>query len=106
MFPSILTSPIPKDSPMAEKSAALVVIGAGPGGYVAAIRAAQLGRKVLVVEREALGGVCLNVGCIPSKALIAAAALKERIEHASTLGLKIHGTVEVDVPVLVGWKAG
>ena len=48
-----------------------IVIGAGPGGYVAAIRAAQLGQKVTIVEKEYVGGVCLNVGCIPSKALIA-----------------------------------
>ena len=51
-----------------------VVIGAGPGGYVAAIRAAQMGQKVAIVEKEYIGGVCLNVGCIPSKALIAAGA--------------------------------
>ena len=49
-----------------------VVIGAGPGGYVAAIRAAEMGQKVAIIEREYIGGVCLNVGCIPSKALIAA----------------------------------
>ena len=49
-----------------------VVVGAGPGGYVAAIRAAQLGQKVAIIEREWIGGVCLNVGCIPSKALISA----------------------------------
>ena len=49
-----------------------VVIGSGPGGYVAAIRAAQMGQKVAIIEREYIGGVCLNVGCIPSKALIAA----------------------------------
>jgi len=89
---------------MAEKSAEVVVVGAGPGGYVAAIRAAQLGKKVLVVERDQVGGVCLNVGCIPSKALIAAGSLKERIERAGKLGLKIAGKVEVDVATLVGWK--
>ena len=49
-----------------------VVIGSGPGGYVAAIRAAQMGQKVAIVEKEYIGGVCLNVGCIPSKALISA----------------------------------
>jgi choline dehydrogenase-like flavoprotein len=89
---------------MAEKIAEVVVVGAGPGGYVAAIRAAQLGKKVLVVERDQIGGICLNVGCIPSKALIAAGSLKERIERAGKLGLKIAGKVEVDVATLVGWK--
>jgi dihydrolipoamide dehydrogenase len=90
---------------MAEKSAEVVVVGAGPGGYVAAIRAAQLGKKVLVVERDQIGGICLNVGCIPSKALIAAGSLKEKIEHAGKLGLKVAGPVDVDVATLVGWKA-
>ena len=56
---------------MASQSRDLIVLGSGPGGYVAAIRAAQLGRQVAIVEREALGGVCLNWGCIPSKALLA-----------------------------------
>ncbi len=90
---------------MAEKTTQLCVIGAGPGGYVAAIRAAQLGKKVVVVERDQVGGVCLNVGCIPSKALITAGGLKEKIEHASSMGLKLNGTIEVDLAGLVGWKA-
>jgi pyruvate/2-oxoglutarate dehydrogenase complex dihydrolipoamide dehydrogenase (E3) component len=62
------------------------VIGAGPGGYVAAIRLAQLGKKTALVEREELGGGCLNWGCIPSKALIAAANLVEELKHASDRG--------------------
>ena len=90
---------------MAEKVTQVVILGAGPGGYVAAIRAAQLGKKVVVVERESIGGVCLNVGCIPSKALISAGTLKEKIEHASTMGLKVAGPVEVDLATLIGWKA-
>ena len=57
------------------------VIGSGPGGYVAAIRSAQVGKSTCIIEREALGGVCLNVGCIPSKAMISAAHLKTRIER-------------------------
>ena len=57
---------------MADKKFDCVVIGAGPGGYVAGIRAAQLGLNVVVIEREYMGGVCLNVGCIPSKAMISA----------------------------------
>ena len=59
-----------------------IVIGAGPGGYVAAIRAAQLGQKVTIVEKEYVGGVCLNVGCIPSKALIAAGHRYETAKHS------------------------
>ena len=59
-----------------------VVIGAGPGGYVAAIRATQLGQKVTVVEAEHIGGVCLNVGCIPSKALITAGHRYQEAQHS------------------------
>ena len=69
---------------MAEtKKADVVVIGAGPGGYVAAIRAAQHGKSVICVEREFLGGVCLNVGCIPSKALINAGRSAEKVRTPS-----------------------
>src|SRR6185369_6723427 len=66
----------------------VVVIGSGPGGYVCAIRAAQLGLKVAVVERESLGGVCLNWGCIPTKALLKAGEVKRTIEHAADFGIK------------------
>lgn len=66
----------------------VVVIGAGPGGYVAAIRAAQLGLKVGIVERDALGGVCLNWGCIPTKALLKAGEVKRTIEHAADFGIE------------------
>ena len=69
----------------------LVVIGAGPGGYVAAIRAAQLGMKVAMVEREAVGGVCLNWGCIPSKALIRNAEVLSLIKRASEFGIGVEG---------------
>lgn len=65
------------------------VIGSGPGGYVAAIRAAQLGKRVIVVERKALGGVCLNVGCIPTKTLIYCADLYRKLHHADEFGLKL-----------------
>jgi dihydrolipoamide dehydrogenase len=65
----------------------LVVIGAGPGGYVAAIRAAQLGQKVAIVEREHLGGICLNWGCIPTKALLRSAEIFHHMRHASSYGL-------------------
>lgn len=75
---------------MADKTACdVLVIGAGPGGYVAAIRAAQLGRKVIVVEKEKLGGVCLNVGCIPSKALIHEARCFADIARLEAMGLRI-----------------
>ena len=59
----------------------VAVLGAGPGGYVAAIRAAQLGLKVTIIEKEALGGVCLNVGCIPSKALLKNAEVAHTLQH-------------------------
>lgn len=67
----------------------LIVIGTGPGGYVAAIRASQLGLKTAVVERESLGGICLNWGCIPTKALIKSAQVFNYIEHADQYGIKV-----------------
>ena len=83
----------------------VVVIGSGPGGYVAAIRCAQLGFKTAIIEREALGGVCLNVGCIPSKAMITATHLLHKAEHDfKTMGLNIKGGIEVDMKKLVSWK--
>ena len=83
----------------------VTVIGAGPGGYVAAIRSAQLGLSTCIIEREYLGGVCLNVGCIPSKAMIGAANFLHRIEHdAPEMGINIKGEVKVDMKKLVAWK--
>jgi len=67
----------------------ILVIGAGPGGYVAAIRAAQLGKKVGIIEREALGGICLNWGCIPTKALLKSAQVFEYIHHAKDYGIVV-----------------
>ena len=81
----------------------LIVIGAGPGGYPAAIRAAQLGAKVAIVEREQLGGTCLNWGCIPTKALIAGADLYHHVQHAAALGIHAKG-VTVDYPTMIGHK--
>src|SRR5262245_8215044 len=78
----------------------VVVIGAGPAGYVCAIRLAQLGQKVTVVEKEHLGGTCLNIGCIPSKAMIAAGALLDRIRHAEAMGISA-GDVKLDLHQLV-----
>ena len=69
----------------------LVVIGAGPGGYVAAIRASQLGLKTAIVEREALGGVCLNWGCIPTKALLKSGEIYEQLAHLDQYGLSVEG---------------
>jgi dihydrolipoamide dehydrogenase len=83
-----------------------VVIGGGPGGYVAGIRCAQLKLKTLVIEKESLGGVCLNWGCIPSKALIAAANFVEKAGHdASKMGITITG-VSVDAHKMQEWKGG
>ena len=69
----------------------LIVIGSGPGGYVAAIRASQLGLKTAIVERENLGGICLNWGCIPTKALLKSAQVFEYLNHASDYGIKVNG---------------
>jgi len=81
----------------------VAIIGSGPGGYVAAIRAAQLGLEVTVVERDLVGGICLNWGCIPSKALIHVADLKQQIEHGDAVGLVAEG-VRVDLVKLMKWK--
>jgi dihydrolipoamide dehydrogenase len=80
-----------------------VVIGAGPGGYSAAIRLGQLGKQVVCVERGEPGGVCLNVGCIPSKALITAAKTYDKLKHADQMGLRIEGA-RVDVARMMAWK--
>jgi dihydrolipoamide dehydrogenase len=88
---------------MATQTFDAVVIGAGPGGYVAAIRLAQLGKKTALVERESLGGVCLNWGCIPSKALIAAANLVEDVRGAAERGVLVDAP-RVDVAKLRAYK--
>ncbi len=80
-----------------------LVIGAGPGGYVAAIRAAQLGQKVTIVEKGNLGGVCLNVGCIPSKALISASHRYENALESEEFGIKTE-KVSLDFSKLQEWK--
>lgn len=76
---------------MANDAVDVVVIGSGPGGYVAAIRASQLGFKTAIVERENLGGICLNWGCIPTKALLRSADVYENIKHAEAYGLSVTG---------------
>ena len=70
----------------------LIVLGSGPGGYVAAIRASQLGMKVAIVERERLGGICLNWGCIPTKALLRTSEIYHYMTHASAYGLSAEKT--------------
>lgn len=83
----------------------LIVIGSGPGGYVAAIRASQLGLKTAIVERELLGGICLNWGCIPTKALIKSAQVFEYINHAADYGIKVQGS-EIDFDAVVKRSRG
>ena len=67
----------------------VIVLGSGPGGYVAAIRASQLGLKTAIIEKEALGGICLNWGCIPTKALLKSAQVFEYINHAKDYGITV-----------------
>ncbi len=90
---------------MTDKSFDAIVIGGGPGGYVAAIRMGQLGQKVLVVDKEYMGGTCLNWGCIPSKAIIYASSLVDKVRHAESMGITV-SDVKVDVPKMQQWKAG
>lgn len=91
---------------MADKQFDLVVLGSGPGGYVAAIRAAQLGLRTAIVERENLGGVCLNWGCIPTKALLRSAEMLHQMQHASSYGLHIEGTIAADLGAVVKRSRG
>ena len=72
---------------MAETNFDVIIIGSGPGGYVCAIRAAQLGFKTAIVERDYLGGICLNWGCIPTKALLRSAEIFHYLQHAKDYGL-------------------
>ncbi len=79
----------------------VLVIGSGPGGYVAAIRASQLGLKTAVVERESLGGICLNWGCIPTKSLLKSAQVLDYFKHAEEYGIKIDGEVKPEFDKIV-----
>ena len=83
----------------------LIVIGSGPGGYVSAIRASQLGMKTAIIERESLGGICLNWGCIPTKALLRSAEVLYLAKHAKDFGLKID-KVDVDLEGVVKRSRG
>ena len=84
----------------------IIVLGSGPGGYVAAIRASQLGKKVAVVERAELGGICLNWGCIPTKALLKSAEVYNYAKHANDYGVKIAGEIEADFTEIVKRSRG
>ncbi len=79
----------------------IIVLGSGPGGYVAAIRASQLGKKVAVVEKAEVGGICLNWGCIPTKALMKSAQVFNYAKHAADYGVSITGEVKADFPSMV-----
>ncbi|MEE4286389.1 MAG: dihydrolipoyl dehydrogenase [Mariniphaga sp.] len=79
----------------------VLVIGSGPGGYVAAIRASQLGMKAAVVEKESIGGICLNWGCIPTKSLLKSVQAYEYVKHAADYGVAIEGEVKTDFPAMV-----
>lgn len=83
----------------------IIVIGSGPGGYVAAIRAAQLGFNTAVIEREALGGICLNWGCIPTKALLKSAQVFEYLNHAADYGITVEGG-KADFPAIIKRSRG
>ncbi len=84
----------------------ILVLGSGPGGYVAAIRAAQLGKKVAVVERAEIGGICLNWGCIPTKALLKSAQVFNYASHAADYGVNIVGEITPDLPAMVARSRG
>ena len=86
---------------MANPTYDVVVIGSGPGGYETAIRSTQLGFKTAIVERDRLGGVCLNIGCIPTKALLKSAEVLEETRHLADFGLNLKGEVTVDFPKVI-----
>jgi len=91
---------------MSDTTYDIIIIGAGPGGYVASIRASQLGLRCAVVEREHLGGICLNWGCIPTKALLRSVEVFRSASNADAYGFRVDGTVEPDVAALVNRSRG
>jgi dihydrolipoamide dehydrogenase len=90
---------------MANKTYDVIVIGAGPGGYPCAIRLGQLKQKVLCIEKEEVGGVCLNWGCVPSKAVIATSHTFEKVKGGATFGLFVDNP-RVDASKMQDWKDG
>ncbi len=91
---------------MSDNQYDVIVLGSGPGGYVAAIRCAQLDLKVAIVERENLGGICLNWGCIPTKAMLRSAEIKHYMDNAASYGLKVAGSIEADLDAIVKRSRG
>jgi dihydrolipoamide dehydrogenase len=89
---------------MTESAFDIIIIGSGPGGYVCAIRAAQLSFKTAIVERDYLGGICLNCGCIPTKALLRSAGILHYMQHAKDYGLSA-GEVKYDPAAVVSARA-
>src|SRR5450755_3811364 len=90
---------------MATRTTDVIVIGGGPGGYGCAIRLGQLKQKVVCIEKEEVGGVCLNWGCVPSKALIATSHTYEKIKEGASIGLMTDG-LRLDVAKMQEWKGG
>jgi Pyruvate/2-oxoglutarate dehydrogenase complex, dihydrolipoamide dehydrogenase (E3) component, and related enzymes len=88
---------------MDEIKTELAIIGAGPGGYVAGVRAGQLGIKAVIIEKNYLGGVCLNVGCIPTKALLHASEIFLQLKNSSKMGIEI-SDLKLDIKKLNNWK--
>lgn len=84
----------------------IIVIGSGPGGYLAAVRAAQAGKRTAIVEREALGGVCLNWGCIPTKALLKSASVYHYVKNAAAYGIDVDGEAKADISKIVARSRG
>ena len=91
---------------MANASYDLIVIGTGPGGYETAIRGVQLGLKTAVIEKDKLGGVCLNIGCIPTKALLKSAEIVTTFGHAADYGIKVEGSVTPEFDKIIGFSRG
>src|SRR5215472_10723367 len=91
-------------APAVSETYDLVVVGSGPGGYVAAIRAAQLGGRVAIVEKQYIGGTCLNVGCIPSKALLHIAQVYAQFKEMGKLGIIVETPPKFDMSVAVAFK--